>query len=274
MKNRITFGQLLAIILFMGVLAGTAHSSVLSNVAVSYVENALIPIEAKNAILAVISNDKNANEWITVNDNIMYSLCVLCVPDSKSKKPAVIKAIERDIMKMALIKAETNIALYLDKGRLNRKVYTDKEAADFALRTSYSARVKGVHTSANIIESIAVGLVSANLSDVHIDETLPEKTITENYCSYLYRKAPTHRTNVTIHAELFRTRVIAITPQDYRHRITSIKRFLRQIKNFIGQPQSPFDFAVVLCHKCRYQRDCTMNCVRGKYTGGKHNGRS
>ena len=189
MKNRNTLGQLLAIILFVGVFAGTAHSSVLSNVAVSYVENALIPIEAKNAILAVISNDKNADEWITINDNIMYSLCVLRVPESKSKKPAVIKTIERDTMKTALIKAETNIALYLDKGRLDRNIYIDKEAADFALRTSYSARLKGLQTSANIIEHTAVGLVSASLNDVHINETLSEKTITENYCSYLYKKA-------------------------------------------------------------------------------------
>lgn len=74
----------------------------------------------------------------------MYSLCVLHVPESKSKKPAVIKTIERDTMKTALIEAETNIALYLDKGRLNRKIYTDKEAADFAVRTSYSARLKGL----------------------------------------------------------------------------------------------------------------------------------
>lgn len=34
-----------------------------------------------------------------------------------------------------------------------------------------------------------MGLVSASLNDVHIDEAMPEKTITDNYCSYLYKKA-------------------------------------------------------------------------------------
>lgn len=191
MMKKFIFGQFLAITLLL-VIAGAAQCFDFSNAAVSYVKDALITEEAKRAITGVISNDSSANGWITVTDNVLYSLCVIRVPEVKNRKPAVIKTIERDSMKVAVMRAETNIALYLDKGRLNRKIYADREAADFALRTSYSARLKGVQTGANIINNQAVGLVSVSLDAnnlEHIAETLSEKAITENYCSYLYRKA-------------------------------------------------------------------------------------
>ena len=141
-------------------------------------------------MLIVWADDANANDWIIINDKILHSVYTLRVPETNNKKPAVVKTIERDAMKLAVLKAETNIALYLDKGRLNREVYTDKEAADFALRTSYSVKLKGVQSSTNIVENIAVGLVSVSMNSIaNLEEILPEKIITENYCSYLYKKA-------------------------------------------------------------------------------------
>ena len=193
MMKKFIFGQFSAFTFLLVIaFAGAAQCYSFSDAAVSYVEDALITDEAKTAITGVISNDVEADEWLTVSDNVLYSLCVKRVPDIKNRKPAVIKTIERDSMRLAVMRAETNIALYLDKGRLNRKVYSDKEAADFALRTSYLAGLKGVQSSANIINKQAVGLVSVSLKDnniEHIGKSLSGKVITENYCSYLYKKA-------------------------------------------------------------------------------------
>lgn len=190
MTKRLLYGQFLTITFIIWAFVGTAHSFAPNQAAISFVSNALIATESKKAIIEAISDDASAHEWIIINGNVLHSVYALRVPEAQNKKPVVVKTIERDTMKLAVLRAETNIALYLDKGRLNREVYTDKEAADFALRTFYSAKLQGVQSSTSLVENIAVGLVSASLNNIaSLEEALPENIITENYCSYLYNKA-------------------------------------------------------------------------------------
>ena len=169
---------------------GTAHSSVFSDSTISYVKDFLLGQDAKEAIIATISNDINAKKWVVKVNNVIYSLCILNVPESKNQKVFVIKTLERDTIKRALLVAQNNLALYLDDGRLDRKIFPDKEAADYALRVSYFSKIKGLQSSANILERVAVGLAWVGLESISdIDEPLPEKQITENYCEYLYKRA-------------------------------------------------------------------------------------
>ena len=169
---------------------GTAHSSFFSDSAISYVKDSLLEQDAKEAVMATISNDLNAKNWITKVNNVIYSLCTLNVPEIKNQKVFMIKTLERDTIKRASLVAQNNLALYLDDGRLDRKIFTDKEAADYALRVSYLSKIKGLQTSANIVERVAVGLAWVRLESISdIDEPLPEKQITDNYCEYLYKRA-------------------------------------------------------------------------------------
>ena len=180
--------QSLVITLLLGVFAGTALASNASNVAISYVRNALIQNNAKKALIEVISDDTDANSWITQDNNVIYSLCTLNVPESRNKKTIVIKNLERNTMKRAILKAETNIALYLDNGKLNRQIFKDQEAADYALRSSYSAKILGgLQSSANVIDKIAIALVYAPVN--RSENIISNQLITENYCTYLYEKA-------------------------------------------------------------------------------------
>ena len=182
--------QLLIITLVEGVFMGTAHSSVFSDSAISYVKDSLLEQDAKEAIVATISNDLNAKSWITKINNVIYSLCTLNVPEIKNQKVFVIKTLERDTIKRASLVAQNNLALYLDDGRLDRKIFTEKEAADYALRVSYLSKIKGLQTSANLVERVAVGLAWVGLESISdIDEPLSEKQITDNYCEYLYKRA-------------------------------------------------------------------------------------
>ena len=138
--------QLLIIALIEGVFMGTAQSSVFSDSAISYVKDSLLEQDAKEAIVATISNDLDAKSWITKFNSVICSLSTLNVPETKNQKVVVIKTLERDTIKRASLVAQNNLALYLDNGRLDRKIFTDKEAADYALRVSYMAKIKGLQS--------------------------------------------------------------------------------------------------------------------------------
>ena len=182
--------QLLIITLIEVVFMGTAQSSVFSDSAISYVKASLLEQDAKEAIIATISNDLDAKSWVTKFNNVIYSLCTLNVPEIRNQKVVAKKTLERDTLKRASLVAQNNLALYLDNGRLDRKIFTDKEAADYALRVSYFAKMKGLQSSANIVERIAVGLAWVGFEGISdIDEPLPEKQVTDNYCEYLYKRA-------------------------------------------------------------------------------------
>ena len=182
--------QLLIIALIEGVFMGTAHSSVFSDSAISYVKDSLLEQDAKEAIIATISNDLDAKSWITKFNSVIYSLSTLNVPETKNQKVVVRKTLERDTIKRALLVAQNNLALDFDNGRLDRKIFTDKEAADYALRVLYFAKIKGLQSSANIVERIAVCLAWVGVESIsNIDEPLPEKHVTDNYCEYLYKRA-------------------------------------------------------------------------------------
>ncbi len=169
---------------------GTAHSSVFSDSAISYVKDSLLEQDVKKAVIATISNDLDAKSWVTKFNSVIYSLCALNIPEIKNQKVVAKKTLERDTMKRASLVAQNNLALYLDNGRLDRKIFTDKEAADYALRISYLAKIKGLQSSANIVERIAVGLAWVGVESISdINEPLPEKQVTDNYCDYLYRRA-------------------------------------------------------------------------------------
>lgn len=148
--------QLLIIALVIGVFMGTAYPSDFTETAIDYVNNSFLEQGAKEAIITTISNDSDAQIWLTKFNDIYYSLSVVQVPPTKNKKIAFVKTLERDTMKIALLKAETNIALHFDNGRLNRKIFSDKEAADYALRVSYSAKIKGLQSSSKVIDKVAI----------------------------------------------------------------------------------------------------------------------
>ena len=94
-------------------------------------------------------------------------------------------------MRRSLTIAALRLAVYLDDGRLDRKYFSNYEAANYALLMSYRGKIKGgIQSFSRTIGYSAISLVWVKRRDIKSDNTeKDENQFSNDYCKYLYKTA-------------------------------------------------------------------------------------
>ena len=178
------------LIAFNGVSSGKSFDTA----AISFLKESHLSIsdETKNILISCISNDRNAAGWAVEikSEDTVYAIEVLTIPTAKIKSNQ--NSNNQSAVRRSLSRATLRLALYLDNGKLNRKRFSNENAANYALLMSYSGKIKGGLQSFSraLDNDYAVSLVWVKRSAVKEDGNIKsEKQLTEDYCKYLYKTA-------------------------------------------------------------------------------------
>lgn len=159
---------------------GTAFSDAVQEAALSFLGSAPLPAEAREALKNRISADKEVSLWGVGNGESVYVLCVEKIPAVRSRAGSGLA--RRNLMQIARMKASVSAAEYLGHGKLDREIFSNKDAAGYALQSWYSSKLQ---YAARAEGAFAVSLVWGKRDDAPI----PQDEITGYYCSYLYDRA-------------------------------------------------------------------------------------
>ena len=191
--------SLLFIIMFLLSISSCAAfgESSFTSAAISFLNNTnlSIPDEARNILLSCISSDKTSTGWVIESNSVIYALEVDAIPRAKVSTSQ--NSINKAAMRRSLTRATLRLAVYLDNGKLNRKYFSHKEAADYALLMSYSGRIKGgIQSYSRESGTYAVSLVWVNREALQNtgqtqtqDQRQYEAQILNDYSRYLYKQA-------------------------------------------------------------------------------------
>ena len=177
----------IALIIFAVILfsADLLCANTFQDTALYFMEGALIPDEGKNFFL----KNSGKNSWVSESEDNIYSFCSLKIPKIKDGNNFAKSSMERNFTKRAELQATVLIAERLDKGKLNRKLFADKDAAEYTLRTLYEEKIKGGFQSVSgVFDDYALSFVWIE-KNKNLTEPLSDKELTETYCSYLYNRA-------------------------------------------------------------------------------------
>ena len=161
--------------------------------AVSFLEESHLSIsdEARSALLLCISNDRQATGWTVEveSDDTVYSMEVISIPRAQIRLAQ--KSNNNSAMRRSLSRATLRLAVYLDNGRLDRKRFSNYDAANYALLMSYRGRIKGgIQSFSRAIGYSAISLVWVRRTDIKTDYAIKAETQLSNYyCKYLYKTA-------------------------------------------------------------------------------------
>ena len=187
------------LIAFTGVAFGNSFDSA----AISFLEESHLSIsdEAKIVLISCISNDRNASGWIVEikSEDTIYAVEAMMIPTPKIKSNQ--NSNNQATARRSLSKATLRLALYLDNGKLNRKRFSNENAANYALLMSYRGKIKGgIQSYSRAVDNkYAVSLVWVKRSTIKKDsEAKSETQLTDDYCKYLYKTA-----NDLFHAKKF-----------------------------------------------------------------------
>ena len=178
---------------FLIAFNGAAFGNSFDTAAISFLKESHLSIsdETKNILISAISNDRNSTGWTVEikSEDTVYAVEVLTIPTAKIKSNQ--NSNNQAAVRRSLSRATLRLALYLDNGKLNRKRFSNENAANYALLMSYSGKIKGgLQSFSRAIENYAVSLVWVKRSAVKEDGNIKsEKQLTEDYCKYLYKTA-------------------------------------------------------------------------------------
>ena len=165
--------------------ADILYSGIIQEKALSFIGGASIPEGAREILIdSIMENPENFN-FIVESEGFIYSLKILQIPRIKSNNKFAQNSISSNYAKIAELQATTELAKYLDKGRLDRKIFNNSEAADYAIRVFYSQKIR-IQSLTSIIDDSALSLVFTAKNNA---PELSEHEIMNNYCKYLYEQA-------------------------------------------------------------------------------------
>ena len=165
--------------------ADILYSGIIREKALSFIGGASIPEGARKILIdSIMENPENFN-FIVESEGFIYSLKILQIPRIKSGNKFAQNSISSNYARIAELQATTELTKYLDKGRLNRKIFNNSEAADYAIRVFYSQKIR-IQSLTSIIDDSALSLVFTAKNNA---PELSEHEIMNNYCKYLYEQA-------------------------------------------------------------------------------------
>lgn len=163
------------------------------NAAISFLEEShhSLSDEAKRVLLSCVSNDRNSTGWtaeISPEDTVY---AVETVPISKAHTKSAQNSNKNSAMRRSLSRATLRLAIYLDNGKLDRKRFSNYDAANYALLMSYRGRIKGgIQSFSRAVGDYAVSLVWTKRENITAGNTTKSETqLTDDYCKYLYKTA-------------------------------------------------------------------------------------
>ncbi|MBQ7560392.1 MAG: hypothetical protein IJS99_00970 [Synergistaceae bacterium] len=162
------------------------YSGIIQENALSFIGGAAIPEGARKILFDSIRKNPDNSNFIVESEGFIYSLKILQIPRLKSNNKFAQNALSSNYAKIAELQAVNELAKYLDKGRLDRKIFTNSDAADYALRVFYSQKIK-IQSQTSIIDHSALSLVFTGKNNV--PDSISKQEITNNYCKYLYEQA-------------------------------------------------------------------------------------
>ena len=165
--------------------ADILYSGIIQEKALSFIGGASIPEGARKILIDSISKNPENFNFIVESEGFIYSLKILQIPRIKSNNKFAQNSISSNYARIAELQATTELTKYLDKGRLDRKIFTNSDAADYALRVFYSSKIK-IQSQTSIIDDSALSLVFTAKNNA---PELSEHEIMNNYCKYLYEQA-------------------------------------------------------------------------------------
>ncbi len=165
--------------------ADILYSGIIQGKALSFIGGASIPEGARKILIDSISKNPENFNFIVESEGFIYSLKILQIPRIKSGNKFAQNSISSNYARIAELQATTELTKYLDKGRLDRKIFTNSDAADYALRVFYSSKIK-IQSQTSIIDDSALSLVFTAKNNA---PELSEHEIMNNYCKYLYEQA-------------------------------------------------------------------------------------
>lgn len=166
--------------------ADILYSGIMQENALSFIGGAVIPESARKILIDSITKNPDNSNFIVESEGFIYSLKILQIPRLKSNNKFAQNALSSNYAKIAELQAVNELAKYLDKGRLDRKIFTNSDAADYALRVFYSSKIK-IQSQTSIIDHSALSLVFTGKNNV--PDSISKQEITNNYCKYLYEQA-------------------------------------------------------------------------------------
>ena len=193
-NSKIRLRLLSLALIFVFAFTGAALGKSFSSAAISFLEGSHLSVsdETRNILISCVSNDKSATGWAVevASDDTVYAIEVLEIPVSRIKSRQ--NSNNQAAARRSLSRATVRLALYLDNGRLNRKRFSNENAANYALLMSYTGKIKGgiqSHSRA-IGDDYAVSLVWVKRSALGEKINEPsEIQLNEDYCKYLYKTA-------------------------------------------------------------------------------------
>lgn len=174
-------------------LGSTAFGSSYSRAAISFLEESHLSIsdEAKKVLISCVSNDRNSTGWTAEikSEDTVYAVETLSIPKAQVK--SVQNSNNDSAMRRSLSRATLRLAVFLDNGKLDRKRFSNHNAANYALLMSYRGRIKGgIQSFSKAIGDYAVSLVWVKRENVKADNTAKSETqLADDYCKYLYKTA-------------------------------------------------------------------------------------
>lgn len=168
--------------------ADILYSGIMQEKALSFIGGAAIPEGARKILIDSITKSPDNFNFIVESEGFIYSLKILQIPRLKSNNKFAQNALSSNYAKIAELQASNELAKYLDKGRLDRKIFTNSDAADYALRVFYSSKIK-IQSQTSIINDSALSLVFTRKNNAPELLADSKQEITNNYCKYLYEQA-------------------------------------------------------------------------------------
>ena len=165
--------------------ADILYSGIIQGKALSFIGGASIPEGARKILIDSISKNPENFNFIVESEGFIYSLKILQIPRIKSGNKFAQNSISSNYARIAELQATTELTKYLDKGRLDRKIFNNSEAADYAIRVFYSQKIR-IQSLTSIIDDSALSLVFTAKNNA---PELSEHEIMNNYCKYLYEQA-------------------------------------------------------------------------------------
>lgn len=191
LRRRLSFLGLAPFLLIAFASAAFGNSSY--NAAISFLEESHHSLSdvSKRALLSCASNDRNSTGWTAeiLSEDTVYA--VETVPILKAQTKSAQNSNKNSAMRRSLSRATLHLAVFLDNGKLDRKRFSNYDAANYALLMSYKDRIKGgIQSFSRAVGDYAVSLVWAKRENITAGNTAKyESHLTDDYCKYLYKTA-------------------------------------------------------------------------------------
>ncbi len=175
-------------VLSIAVAFAAVSPSLLCSAALVFLKSAPISDKIKDNLSVCVTERPGASGWVMENGSLLYVLSATPVPQDED--PELQTSLEVEALNRAFTNAVTHLAIYLNDGQLDRKRFSNRDAANYALRVSFEKNIKGiVQSKSDVVNGIAVSLLWTEQAATLLRYALPGEQFTNNYCAFLYQSA-------------------------------------------------------------------------------------